>query len=338
MPWPRCSISRSPGSRSPRRQREWSRTHCRLCASERRLLGLVPERRGARAGGASGDRPQTIAEFRAALGIPSITSDGDAMARPAPSPAAPSYRRADGQRLAGTGSTPRVGVPEPDALIRTGGRIGGDAAVASVPEQPSPTLPSRAAIGSSLGAAPWKLVAPLIVVGLVLIVVGLARSVFSSGLWASLVLRLRNRGPRLVDAADSDRRAAEPARRNAGSTDRECLGAGCCEILPLPTWRHRRRSARRWNRRCRFRERQTTPAASAPPAPRTGKIQFSIKPWGEIIVDGKTRGVSPPIKELSIPEGRHRIEIRNGTFPGYESEVDIKAGSSGSISYSFKAP
>jgi hypothetical protein len=84
--------------------------------------------------------------------------------------------------------------------------------------------------------------------------------------------------------------------------------------------------------------RQTTPGASAPPAPRTGKIQFSIKPWGEIMVDGKTRGVSPPIKELSIPEGRHRIKIRNGAFPGYESELDIKAGSTGSISYSFKAP
>ena len=34
----------------------------------------------------------------------------------------------------------------------------------------------------------------------------------------------------------------------------------------------------------------------------------------------------------------HRIEIRNGAFPGYQSEVDIKAGSSASVSYSFKAP
>jgi hypothetical protein len=88
-------------------------------------------------------------------------------------------------------------------------------------------------------------------------------------------------------------------------------------------------------------KRQTKPAApapSAPPAPPTGKIQFSIKPWGEIVVDGKARGVSPPIKELSVPEGRHRIKIRNGTFPGYESELDIKAGSTGSISYSFKTP
>ena len=33
MPWPRCSISRLPGSHSTRRQREWSRTHCRRCAT-----------------------------------------------------------------------------------------------------------------------------------------------------------------------------------------------------------------------------------------------------------------------------------------------------------------
>ena len=79
-------------------------------------------------------------------------------------------------------------------------------------------------------------------------------------------------------------------------------------------------------------------AAPAPPTPRTGKIQFSIKPWGEIVVDGKTRGVSPPIKELSIPQGRHRIEIRNSTLPGYSSEVNIKAGSRVSIAHTFESP
>ena len=83
---------------------------------------------------------------------------------------------------------------------------------------------------------------------------------------------------------------------------------------------------------------QPTPTPTRAARTQTGKILFSIKPWGEIIVDGKTRGVSPPIKELSIPEGRHRIEVRNGTFQGYKSELDIKAGSTGSVSYSFKAP
>jgi hypothetical protein len=82
----------------------------------------------------------------------------------------------------------------------------------------------------------------------------------------------------------------------------------------------------------------TSPAKSAAPAAKTGKIQFAIKPWGEIVIDGKKRGVSPPIKELSIPEGRHRIEIRNSTSRGYAREVDVTAGRSVSIAHSFTSP
>jgi serine/threonine protein kinase len=82
----------------------------------------------------------------------------------------------------------------------------------------------------------------------------------------------------------------------------------------------------------------TKTAKSAPPAPKTGKIRFAIKPWGEILIDGRKRGVSPPIKELSIPEGRHRIEIRNSAFSRYASEVEIKAGRSVSIAHSFTSP
>jgi len=76
-------------------------------------------------------------------------------------------------------------------------------------------------------------------------------------------------------------------------------------------------------------------ATDAPAAPRTGRVQFVIKPWGEVIVDGKSRGVSPPLKTLMLSEGRHKIEIRNSTFRGYANEIDVKAGSSASIAYSF---
>jgi len=67
-------------------------------------------------------------------------------------------------------------------------------------------------------------------------------------------------------------------------------------------------------------------------------VRLSIKPWGEVLVDGKARGVSPPLKELSIAEGRHRIQIRNGDFPGFDRELDIKPGSKDEIAWSFKAP
>jgi len=70
-------------------------------------------------------------------------------------------------------------------------------------------------------------------------------------------------------------------------------------------------------------------------APKTGNVQFAIRPWGEIVIDGKKRGVSPPLKEIAIPEGRHRIEIRNGTLPAYASDVNVAAGGRVSIAHSF---
>ena len=80
------------------------------------------------------------------------------------------------------------------------------------------------------------------------------------------------------------------------------------------------------------------PAESLASVPKTRKVRLSIKPWGEVLVDGKARGVSPPLKELSIAEGRHRIQIRNGDFPGFDRELDIKPGSKDEIAWSFKAP
>jgi serine/threonine protein kinase len=84
--------------------------------------------------------------------------------------------------------------------------------------------------------------------------------------------------------------------------------------------------------------RAATATSKPAAAGKTGKVQFAIKPWGEIVVDGKKRGVSPPMKELWLPEGRHRIEIRNGSFSGYAGEVEISAGRSAHIVHSFTSP
>jgi serine/threonine protein kinase len=80
------------------------------------------------------------------------------------------------------------------------------------------------------------------------------------------------------------------------------------------------------------------PDKSTSAAPKTGSVQFAIRPWGEILIDGKKRGVSPPVKTLSIPEGRHRIEIRNSTLPPYASDIDVSAGGRVSIVHSFNSP
>jgi hypothetical protein len=60
-----------------------------------------------------------------------------------------------------------------------------------------------------------------------------------------------------------------------------------------------------------------------------------IRPWGEVLVDGKSRGISPPLKELSLAAGRHRIEIRNPGFAGYAGDVVVEAGRSTVVNHSF---
>jgi serine/threonine-protein kinase len=57
------------------------------------------------------------------------------------------------------------------------------------------------------------------------------------------------------------------------------------------------------------------PAAAAPtesrPAGTAGIVRLEISPWGELVVDGKLAGVSPPLVELTLEPGRHTIEIRH---------------------------
>jgi hypothetical protein len=71
-----------------------------------------------------GDRPQTIAEFRAALGIPSITSGETPTARPAPSPVAPSTIDRTASLSPQPGPTPQGGVPERTRVYAPGAASG----------------------------------------------------------------------------------------------------------------------------------------------------------------------------------------------------------------------
>jgi hypothetical protein len=64
------------------------------------------------------------------------------------------------------------------------------------------------------------------------------------------------------------------------------------------------------------------PASSALP----GVVAFAITPWGEVIVDGKSLGVSPPLQELRLAPGRHRIEVRNTSFTPHVQIVEVKSG------------
>ena len=76
--------------------------------------------------------------------------------------------------------------------------------------------------------------------------------------------------------------------------------------------------------------------ASAATAARHGTIDLAISPWGRVIVDGKERGVSPPLRQIEVSLGGHTVEIRNTTFPSHVAKVEVKADESVRIKYRFK--
>jgi len=75
-------------------------------------------------------------------------------------------------------------------------------------------------------------------------------------------------------------------------------------------------------------------AAAAPASP--GVIQFAILPWGEVFVNGKSRGVSPPLRSVDIPAGTHTIEVRNTSFPVYTQRVEVRSGEPVRIRHRFR--
>jgi class 3 adenylate cyclase len=76
--------------------------------------------------------------------------------------------------------------------------------------------------------------------------------------------------------------------------------------------------------------------AKSPAAAGTSHIELAVNPWGEVFVDGKSRGVSPPMRTVEISPGSHTIEIRNATFPSYVQKVEVKSGDAVRIRHKFK--
>jgi len=64
-------------------------------------------------------------------------------------------------------------------------------------------------------------------------------------------------------------------------------------------------------------------------------LNLVIVPWGEVYLDGRMQGVSPPLLELQVLAGKHEIKIRNTTFPAFTQVIKVKSGEKIKIRYSF---
>ncbi len=71
------------------------------------------------------------------------------------------------------------------------------------------------------------------------------------------------------------------------------------------------------------------PAASA-------TVNFRVLPWGEIYINGKKRGVSPPLTTVKLRPGMYNVEVKNTTFPTYSQSVDVTADGIVEIRHKFQ--
>jgi hypothetical protein len=92
----------------------------------------------------------------------------------------------------------------------------------------------------------------------------------------------------------------------------------------------------------RARERRGTarPVTPAEPVastsvPQQGRVQLAISPWGQIEVDGVAAGTTPPLSQLTLPAGTHRIVVRNNDFPPFTTQVTVNDDKPVTLRYRF---
>jgi serine/threonine-protein kinase len=68
----------------------------------------------------------------------------------------------------------------------------------------------------------------------------------------------------------------------------------------------------------------------------TAVLGIAVAPWGEVYVNGRKMGVSPPLTELKLAPGKYVVEIRNTTFPAYRETIDLATQNSFRIRHKFQ--
>ncbi|NJR71711.1 MAG: PEGA domain-containing protein [Gammaproteobacteria bacterium] len=67
-----------------------------------------------------------------------------------------------------------------------------------------------------------------------------------------------------------------------------------------------------------------------------GTISFAVSPWGEVLINGKSIGTSPPVKQHKIAPGKYNVEVRNSTLTPFITTIDVKAKEDVTIRHQFK--
>ena len=72
------------------------------------------------------------------------------------------------------------------------------------------------------------------------------------------------------------------------------------------------------------------------PAVRNSPVSVSVQPWGEVFINGASRGVSPPLQSLTLAPGTYRVTIQNPNAEPYHTRVTVIAGQPARIQHTFR--
>ena len=143
--------------------------------------------------------------------------------------------------------------------------------------------------------------------------------------------------PGATAAASPPAATAAGARPGATTAAPALAPPAAAPAAALPAARESPKEARA--REARQRDLRTAEARLAavplPAAPPTGTVRMAISPWGHVEVDGAPAGAAPPLTELTLPEGRHQIVVRNGDFAPFVASVNVAAGQTTSLRHKF---
>ena len=70
--------------------------------------------------------------------------------------------------------------------------------------------------------------------------------------------------------------------------------------------------------------------------PRPAVVEFDVKPWGDVVIDGVAHGRTPSsLREVELPPGRHHIRVRSGRYPPLDLKVSLEPGERMTVTHSF---
>jgi len=81
-------------------------------------------------------------------------------------------------------------------------------------------------------------------------------------------------------------------------------------------------------------QRPTATPAFTPPN-KMPTVRLAIKPWGQVTVDGRPQGVSPPLTRLPVSPGDHVVVLTNGDFPPVTIPITVPQKGEVVVSHQF---